>query len=180
MVRVWRADRILGAGFVLAASIGAALLTAPAASAVSMCEVRPGTAAEVVQIGSNEACGATADGTSWSWSRGEGGVGFADSRGGANVAAVGADGGVGAGESTNGRLLAVGIGAQALALGVLESPGTAIVAAGPRSQAYVGDAGDPVLCEGELAAALNIESGTGCLVFGEFRFTTPTAHSPAR
>lgn len=175
---MWTTDRVLGAGVVLAAVIGGGLFAAPAASAVAMCEAPPGAPAEVVQIERGEACSATSDGPSGAWSRGEQGVGFADARAGAFVGAAGFGGGVGAGESNAGRLLAVGVGPQALALGVLEAPGTAFVAAGPRSQAYVGDADDPVLCEGEVAAALNVETGAGCLTFGDLRFMTPTAQAP--
>ncbi|UYP18634.1 hypothetical protein OED52_18645 [Rhodococcus sp. Z13] len=170
---------MFGAGVVLVAAVGAGLLVPQAASAATTCAAPPGTAAEVAQVEGDQACGATSDGTAGAWSHGDRGVGFADGRGPALVAAAGLDGGVGAAESTAGRLLAVGAGFQALALGVLDLPGTAFVLAGPNSQAYIGDADDPVLCEGELAAAFNLEALRGCLAVGAFRFVTPGAEPPA-
>ncbi len=137
MIRSWASGRVLGVGAAFAAAIGVGFLLPQTASAATTCTAPPGAPAEVVQIDGDEACGASTDGTAEAWSYGERGVGFADARSAAQVVAAGFDGGVGAGESTSGRLFAIGVGAQALALGVLESPGTAVVAAGPQSQAYV-------------------------------------------
>ncbi|WP_241383995.1 DUF6764 family protein [Rhodococcus sp. CH91] len=178
MFRSWTSDRILGAGVALAAAVGAGFLVPQSASAATTCSAPPGAAAEVVQVGDEEACGATTDGTAEAWGYGERGVGFADGRAGALVGAAGLDGGVGAAESTSGRLFALGVGAQALALGVLEGPGTAFVVAGPQSQAFVGDADDPVLCQGSGAAAFDLETVRGCIVVGDFRYVTLGAQTP--
>ena len=178
VIRSWASGRVLGVGAAFAAAIGVGFLLPQTASAATTCTAPPGAPAEIVQIDGDEACGASTDGTAEAWSYGERGVGFADARSAAQVVAAGFDGGVGAGESTSGRLFAIGVGAQALALGVLESPGTAVVAAGPQSQAYVGDADDPVLCEGTAAAAFDLEAVRGCVVLGDFRYFTPGAQTP--
>ncbi len=86
--------------------------------------------------------------------------------------AVGLDGGVGAAESAGGLLAAVGVGADSLALGVLAQPGAALVATGPGSQAFIGDATDPVLCVGGMALAVNFTTGQGCVMYGTFGYTT--------
>jgi hypothetical protein len=165
--------RVIGAGVVLTAAIGSALGVAAPAHAATTCTAPPGAAESIVQIQGAEACGATTDTTGGAWSHGNGGVGFAEATEGSTVVAAGAAGGVGAGESRAGQLAAFGFGAEALALGVLDNPGAAVVAAGPQSQAYVGDIDDPVLCEGELATAVNLTTGRGCVVFGTFRYVSP-------
>ena len=178
MIRSWTSGRVLGAGAAVVVAIGAGFLVPQSASAATTCTAPPGAPVELVQIEGGDACGASTDGTAGAWSYGDRGVGFADARADARVGAAGFAGGVGAGESTSGRLLAVGVGAQALALGVLDGPGTALVVAGPESQAFIGDIDDPVLCEGAAAAAVDLEAIRGCVVFGDFRYVTPGAQTP--
>lgn len=175
MSRTWMSGRLVGAGVIGAAVVGAGLLVPGSALAATTCAATPGGPAEVTRVDGPAACGATTDGTGGAWSLGEPGVGFAEAGAGATVGAAGFAGGVGAGESRGGRLLAVGYGVESLALGLLDEPGTALVVTGPRSQAFVGDADDPVLCEGELAATINFATGSGCVVAGAFRYVTPTA-----
>ncbi|WP_330132097.1 DUF6764 family protein [Rhodococcus artemisiae] len=163
--------RVSAVGMTLAAAIGGALLAAAPAQSLT-CSAPPGAPTESVEILGTEACGANTEGPGGAWSHGGGGVGFADSRGDSRVGAVGLDGGVGAAESAGGLLAAVGVGAESLALGVLDQPGTALVATGPRSQAFIGDATDPVLCVGEMALAANLTTGQGCVVYGSFRYAT--------
>ncbi|MEU5841664.1 DUF6764 family protein [Rhodococcus sp. NPDC047139] len=179
MVRSRASGRVLGVGMAFAAAIGAGFLVPESAFAATTCSAPPGSPVDLVQIEGDDACGASTDGTAGAWSYGERGVGFADARLGAQVGAAGFDGGVGAGESTSGRLLAVGLGSGALALGVLEQPGTALVVAGPESQAFVGDADDPVLCEGSVAGAFDLEAVRGCVVLGDFSYVTPGAQTPS-
>ncbi|MFD0451723.1 DUF6764 family protein [Rhodococcus aetherivorans] len=82
-------------------------------------------------------------------------------------------GGAGAGEARGGSLATLGFGEDALALGIVEEPATALVVAGPQSQAFIGDLRDPVLCEGSAATAVNLTTGRGCVVLGTFRYVTP-------
>lgn len=163
--------RVSAVGALMAAALGGALLTAAPAHSLT-CSAPPGAPAESVEILGSEACGATTEGPGGAWSYGSGGVGFADSRGDSRVGAAGLDGGVGAAESAGGLLAAIGVGAGSLALGVLDQPGVAFVVTGPGSQAFIGDATDPVLCEGETALAANVTTGQGCVVYGSFRYTT--------
>lgn len=163
--------RVSAVGAVLAAALGGALLAAAPAHSLT-CSAPPGAPAESVEVVGTEACGATTEGPGGAWSYGSGGVGFADARGDSRVGAVGLDGGVGAAEGAGGLLAAVGVGAGSLALGVLDQPGVALVATGPESQAFIGDAADPVLCEGETALAANLTTGQGCVVYGSFRYST--------
>jgi len=137
------------------------------------CEARPGAAAETTRVDGLQACGAVTDGAGTAYGYSDGGVGFADAHGDSTVGAVGLGGGVGAAEGHGALLGAFGTGADALALGVLDEPGVALVAAGPHSQAFVGDGADPILCQGDMALAVNVTNGRGCLSFGEFRFATP-------
>ncbi|MEE2030984.1 hypothetical protein Q8814_02445 [Rhodococcus sp. CC-R104] len=167
--------RVLGAGVVFVAAAGSALGVAGSAHAATTCSAPPGAEASIVQIQGSEGCGANTDTTGAAWSHGSGGVGFADAKDGSTVVAAGADGGVGAGESRGGQLAAVGFGAEALALGVLDNPATAVVVAGPQSQAYVGDVDDPILCEGDMASAVNFTTGRGCAVFGSWRYVSPAS-----
>ncbi len=74
----------------------------------------------------------------------------------------------------------MGYGSDSLALGMLDGPGIAVIVSGPASQAFVGDADDPVLCEGDLAAAVNLTTGIGCALAGEFRYVTPPPLCPPR
>lgn len=173
MSRAWMSGRLFGVGVIGAALVGAGLIVPGSASAATTCAAPPGAPAEVTRVDGLEACGSTTDGTGGAWSLGASGVGFADAGTGATVGAAGFAGGVGAGESRAGQLLAVGFGADSLALGMLDEPGIALIFSGPGSQAFVGDAGDPVLCEGSLAAAVNLTTGSGCVLAGEFRFVTP-------
>lgn len=161
-------------GAVAAAVAGTAgsFAGAPAAQAAS-CEAPPGSAVSIVEIDGATGCGATTDTTGGAWGFSDGGVGFADASDGALVLGAGLSGGVGAGESHAGQLAAVGFGADALALGVLDEPGAAFVLAGPQSQAYVGDGADPMLCEGSASAAVNFATGRACVVAGTFRYATP-------
>lgn len=174
MSRTWMSGRLFGAGVIVSAAVGAGFVAPGSALAATTCAAPPGAVADVVQVEAVEACGATSDGTGGAWSHGDAGVGFAQAEAGATVGAAGFGGGVGAGESRAGRLLVVGYGFQSLALGVLDLPGTALVLTGPQSQAFIGDADDPVLCEGDLAAAVNIDTGRGCIVIGDFRYMTPS------
>ncbi|AKE91666.1 MULTISPECIES: DUF6764 family protein [Rhodococcus] len=164
--------RVLGGGAVVAAAVGAALVAAPSAQAVT-CAAPPGSAASVTQLDGRTACGAVADAPSGAWAHGDGGVGFADARTGARVLAAGLSGGAGAGEARGGSLATLGFGEDALALGIVEEPATAVVVAGPQSQAFIGDLRDPVLCEGSAATAVNLTTGRGCVVLGTFRYVTP-------
>lgn len=161
-----------GAVAAVAAAIAGTLLAAAPAQALT-CAAPPGTPASIVEIDGFTACGANTDATSGAWGYSDGGVGFADASAGALVLGAGVSGGVGAGESRGGQLAAVGFGADALALGVLDDPATALVLAGPQSQAYVGDGADPMLCEGSASAAVNFATGRGCVAVGAFRYATP-------
>lgn len=163
--------RLSVVGAALAAALGGALLAAAPAQSLT-CSAPPGAPTESSAVLGTDACGANTEGPGGAWSYGGGGVGFADSRGDSRVGAVGLDGGVGAAESAGGLLAAVGVGAESLALGVLDQPGTAVVATGPGSQAFIGDATDPVLCVGEMALAANLTTGQGCFVYGSLRYTT--------
>lgn len=151
------------------------LLPAQAAtpSRTLTCTAQPGAPAENTEIDGAQACGAATDGSGAAYGYSAGGVGFADARENATVGAAGVDGGVGAAEGHGALLGAFGAGPEALALGVLDEPGVALVAAGPRSQAFIGDGADPVLCEGDLALAVNASTGRGCVAVGELRFVTP-------
>lgn len=173
MSRAWLSGRLFGAGVIGAAVVGAGLIVPGSALAATTCAAPPGAPAELSRVQGTEACGSTTDGTGGAWSLGAAGVGFADAVDGAMVGAAGFDGGVGAGESRAGRLLAVGYGADSLALGMLDEPGIAVIVTGPASQAFVGDADDPVLCEGNLAAAFNLTAASGCVLAGAFRYVTP-------
>jgi len=161
-----------GAVAVVAAAITVPLLSAASAQALT-CAAPPGTPASIVEIEGTTGCGANTDATSGAWGYTDGGVGFADASGGALVVGAGLSGGVGAGESRGGQLAALGFGDGALALGVLDDPATAVVLAGPQSQAYVGDGADPMLCEGSAAAAVNLTTGRSCVVVESFRYAAP-------
>ncbi|MFD6673068.1 DUF6764 family protein [Rhodococcus zopfii] len=161
-----------GAVAVVSAAIAGTFLSAGPAQALT-CAAPPGAPASIVEIDGTTGCGANTDATSGAWGYSDGGVGFADASSGAFVIGAGLSGGVGAGESRGGQLAAVGFGADALALGVLDDPAAAVVLAGPQSQAYVGDGADPMLCEGAASAAVNFATGRSCVVIGTFRYATP-------
>lgn len=161
-----------GAVAAVAAAIAGSFLVAAPAQALT-CAAPPGAPASIVQVDGTTGCGANNDATGGAWGYSDNGVGFADASEGAFVLGAGMSGGVGAGESRGGQLAAVGFGADALALGVLDDPGAALALAGPQSQAYVGDGADPMLCEGSASAAVNFATGRGCVVVGTFRYATP-------
>lgn len=165
--------RILGGAVaVVAAALAGPVLSTVPAHALT-CAAPPGAPASVVDIDGTSGCGANADATSGAWGYSDGGVGFADAEDGALVVGGGIAGGAGAAESRGGQVVALGFGAGALALGVLDDPGTAVVLAGPQSQAYVGDHADPMLCEGTASAAVNFATSRACMAYGTFRYATP-------
>src|SRR5574340_1747077 len=163
-------SRVVGlVGGMAAVALGVCLLSAAPAAAVTMsCASPPGTSQTIIDH--RTACGTESDGTSNSIAYGDEGVGYARAGNGGMTRGAGVGGGVGAGETSGGLMTAIAVGPNAVALGSVERGTLSFVLAGPGSQAFVGNPGERIICQGSEALAVSFASGNGCVSSGGTMF----------
>ncbi|WP_433757849.1 DUF6764 family protein [Nocardia sp. CA-135398] len=171
-----------------AAAFGAALILPVAASATDVhCASDGGTDVTVIEGGT--ACRAAAESHGRARAAGYDGVGYAHASLGAAALGIGAAGGVGASDGVGGIPIALGYGADAIALTSITAPTTdsetdqpspptplfAVSIALDGSRAQVATADSAVVCLGTAAFAWNSATGAACLTTPFGRWHTQRA-----
>ncbi|MEV4237952.1 MULTISPECIES: DUF6764 family protein [unclassified Nocardia] len=168
------------------AAFGAALILPAVASATGVhCASEGGT--DVTVIDGSTACRAAAEAYGRAWAAGYDGVGYAHAGVGAAALGIGAAGGVGASDGVGGIPIALGYGADAIALTSITAAATdsetdqpnppiplfAVSIALDGSRAQVATADSAVVCLGTAAFAWNSATGATCLTtpFGRWQST---------
>ncbi|WP_329414932.1 hypothetical protein OG563_19330 [Nocardia vinacea] len=178
--------RLISAMTCTTAAFGAALILPAMASATDVhCATDGG--ADVTVIDGSTACRAAAESLGRAQAAGYDGVGYARAGLGAAAFGIGAAGGVGASDGVGGIPIALGYGADAVALTSIAAPATdsdtghpsppiplfAVSIAFDGSRAQVATADSTVVCLGAAAFAWNSATGATCLTTPFGRWQTP-------
>ncbi|WP_040697732.1 DUF6764 family protein [Nocardia vinacea] len=169
-----------------AAAFGAALILPATASATDVHCASDG-GADVTVIDGSTACRASAESLGRARAAGYDGVGYARAGLGAAAFGIGAAGGVGASDGVGGIPIALGFGADAVALTSIAAAATdsetdqpspptplfAVSIAFDGSRAQVTTADSAVVCLGAAAFAWNSATGATCLTTPFGRWQTP-------
>lgn len=128
------------------------------------CVAPPG--ADVVAVEGAAACGARIDALSTAFARALDGVAFARADSGGSAVGVAHSGGVAASETTAGRVGAVSIGQDSVAI-VSPDPGAVALALSlTRGQTFVGTVAEGVRCDAGAGIAVNLTTGQVCISDG--------------
>ncbi|WP_227997758.1 DUF6764 family protein [Nocardia australiensis] len=164
------------------AAMGTSLLLPTVASATDVhCTSERGS--DITVIDGRTGCRAASDTHGRASSAGYDGIGYANATAGADAYGIGAAGGIGASEGMGGIPIAIGIGADALALTSIADTrqgdnGSRLVAvsiAFDGSRAGVETTNSAVVCLGTAAFAWNSATGATCLATPFGRWQTPTS-----